>query len=1361
MKPKKMRVSIGLPVVMILLFNMHIYGQTLAINEIMASNATIISDEDGDFEDWIELYNFGTEAIPLEGFGLSDNFDDPFKWVFPDVIIQPGEFLLIWASGKDKRPGQGELNTGLLREVYADIPGWTIPDLTGHPSYPDNPSSTSILNNLFEAPINTGDHYGQCIHGWIQAPVSGEYIFWISSDDYGELHLSPSDDPAQVVLIAEVPGWTNSREWDKYSQQQSATITLQEGAFYYVMALMKEHEGGDNLAVGWQLPDGALQRPIPGEYLFRDEAELHTNFKISADGEEVLLVAPSGEIIDELSAVGLIADISYGSSPDGSDNFFYFQEPTPGFGNSSQTFGDLLEPPQFSMESGFYTSGFNLSITHPDPDVEIIFTIDGSNPKYENLSGTTYQYKNSYPEQVGQPFGNFLSQNYQSLIYSSPITITDRSGEPDKLTQISSTWHYTPYYFPATPVTKGTVVRATATKDNAISSKSVSNSYFVFPEGRDKYSLPVVSIAIQEDSFFDYEYGIYVAGVVFDDWRSTNTWEDANGGTPANYWRNGLMWEYPGNIELFAENSDVAAFNQGFGCRIHGGWTRSFQNKSLRLYAKGVYGNDMFNYSFFPDNEHTAFKRLMLRNSGNDAHYTFFRDAAIQKIVSGLNFDTQDYVPSILFINGEYWGMYNIRERYDKYYLARVYDVDPENVDILEYDAVAKEGDANHYMAMVSYIENNNLSQSVHYDYIKTQMDIENFADYEIAQIFAGNTDWPGNNIDYWRLRTDEYIPGVPPGHDGRWRWLMFDTDFGFGLFGTSYNHNTLAFATDPNGPGWPNPPWSTFLLRNLLTNPEFEQYFITRFADLLNTTFIPERTIEIINNIKEKLEPEMPEHIHRWSGPSSMSNWNNDVNAMVIFANLRPFYQIQHIKEFFNIDNNVNVTLDVDEHNHGHIRINTISIVPETHGVPELPYPWTGTYFHNIPIEAEAVANPGFTFSHWEGSHTGTEPVITILPQEDITLTAHFTQVEPPEPSLLHYWHFNDLPSGNLTEVLSDYTLAGLEAGKINYPGTGEGYMDRRTHSEDDPVSNLNLLIGQQPDQGAVLRVRNPSNTRELITKASSYGFENILVVFATVRTSNGATQQEFYFSSDNGQNWNQIGNSYIINLLPQWELQLFNLAEYPQVNNNDNLQFKVLFGGENAGGTSGNNRFDNFSIHGESLQASLISIEPNEALQGEISEVVILAENTFWLTETPQVSITHSSGQPQSISATEITAENNFTLMATFTIPTDATIGLYNLEVNELLLSDAFTITNSQNALNLSSNDVKVYPNPANEKLWIEISKSATVRIFDMDGRTKLVKTISANRNSISLKTLNKGIYLLEITSQNKKLTRRLVVI
>ncbi|MEO1450663.1 MAG: PKD domain-containing protein, partial [Bacteroidota bacterium] len=130
-------------------------------------------------------------------------------------------------------------------------------------STPDSVSAQTIA----EGPVNILDNYGSRLRGYVHAPVSGSYTFWVSSDDNSKLFLSTDETPANAVEIASVSSWTSSREWDKFTSQQSTPITLVGGQRYYIEAQMKEGGGGDNLAIGWQLPTGKLERPIPGDYL--------------------------------------------------------------------------------------------------------------------------------------------------------------------------------------------------------------------------------------------------------------------------------------------------------------------------------------------------------------------------------------------------------------------------------------------------------------------------------------------------------------------------------------------------------------------------------------------------------------------------------------------------------------------------------------------------------------------------------------------------------------------------------------------------------------------------------------------------------------------------------------------------------------------------------------------------------------------------------------------------------------------------------------------------------------------------------------------------------------------------------------
>jgi hypothetical protein len=192
-------------------------------------------------------------------------------------------------------------------------------------------------------------------------------------------------------------------------------------------------------------------------------------------------------------------------------------------------------------------------------------------------------------------------------------------------------------------------------------------------------------------------------------------------------------------------------------------------------------------------------------------------------------------------------------------------------------------------------------------------------------------------------------------------------------------------------------------------------------------------------------------------------------------------------------------------------------------------------------------------------------------------------------DKNLIHYWHFNDLEEQYLNEVAADYSRTGQAS--ISYSGQGAGYMDTRTHRSGDPVSNINLLAGQQNNRGAVLRLRNPSVDRAMIIEAPTNGYKDIRLTYATSRTNNGPTHQSLYYSVNDGDDWILVENNYEVPLLPGWGPKIFNFSGFENVSDNPKLILKILFTGDNITGTSGNNRFDNISVKGTPMLSTGIN--------------------------------------------------------------------------------------------------------------------------------------------------------------------------
>ena len=291
-------------------------------------------------------------------------------------------------------------------------------------------------------------------------------------------------------------------------------------------------------------------------------------------------------------------------------------------------------------------------------------------------------------------------------------------------------------------------------------------------------------------------------------------------------------------------------------------------------------------------------------------------------------------------------GVYNIREKVNRYFIEGHHELDKDSIDLIEHRAEVKRGSIRNYRSMINYIKKNGLKDPSHFAYLKSWMDVDNFMDYQIAQIYFDNQD-AGGNIKFWRAQRPT----------GKWRWILYDTDWGFGLHSSkAFKNNSLAFHTEPDGPDWPNPPWSTFLLRKLLENDEFKSNFINRFADHLNTTLVDEAVLTNIDRFYKTYAREIGRHHKRWR--LSRDKWILHINRMRRFARKRPAYVLQHIKEKFRTGELIDV--DISSNYGGTLIINDNIKLKDGN--------FTGKYFDHVPIHLQAIPNSGYRFSHWEG---------------------------------------------------------------------------------------------------------------------------------------------------------------------------------------------------------------------------------------------------------------------------------------------------------------------------------------------------------------------------------------------------------
>lgn len=393
------------------------------------------------------------------------------------------------------------------------------------------------------------------------------------------------------------------------------------------------------------------------------------------------------------------------------------------------------------------------------------------------------------------------------------------------------------------------------------------------PQSKDivlNHSLPVVFINASENDLWSDSNGIYVEGL-----GSGENWQ----GLKANYFAGVKI---PIEFQYYFNGERV--LSQNAQMKVSGGGSRKQPQKSFNISSK-----EPFNYPFFKSKSITNFKSFRLRVSGQDWRSTLLRDALMHSLIEETNIDYQAYQPVVLYLNNKYWGIYNLREKFTQHYIRQNHIDVAGKIDILENNSQVKSGSNKDYNRLMDFVKSNNLSDSLVYAQLENWIDISNFIDYYCAQIYFANTDWPGNNIKYWRSQTDT----------SKWRWFLHDTDLGFGFAPIwshpgGVNHNTIAFALNDSTTTYHNQAWSTLLFRSLLKNAKFKESFLSSFAFHLGNTFHPHRVVNHIDSLCNTISAEIPHHISRWASEAdyaiqSIEEWKVNIKELKAFGEKRP----------------------------------------------------------------------------------------------------------------------------------------------------------------------------------------------------------------------------------------------------------------------------------------------------------------------------------------------------------------------------------------------------------------------------------------------------------------------------------------
>ena len=903
----------------------------VVFSEVSPSNANF-KDNDGNDPGWLELYNTSDSPVSLKGVALSNDVKFPRRWVFGEASIPAKGHMVVFLSGKN------------------------------YPDYIAPSDSVNMIGTDCSSESSTGG-----MGGFNFGDFGGGMGDWGGGGAIGGAGGATGGNTGTTTNNAEnLPGKSSLCYNEGGANQIGAVVKVSSAKGSYTRVVVKN---AANLGQADQLVvRGFITKNHKIRLNFKEGDAMSEwngkNLRGTGDTSSVYYV----RLGDNASDVNRskVSATTFATETEGSESTTFKitsyiarkrgHEPHTTF--KAEDNGGAL---YLVSESGILDS------------VRYSAVPTGTSWSRDGAGKWGFASPSPYGNTVGEVFTVQAESGEVSIppsgFYSSAVTVNFPAGTRCEQGGTAATEN-SPVVQQTLTISGTTVLRCRTYANGAYPSDEIIRTY-VFEQ---MPSIATMFVTTDPLSMFSPDTGLYMKG------------NGASGMDPqygANFWSNR---ELPVYVELFEKGSpQKPAFGVMGDYKISGQYSRAKEKKSFSVTLREEYGDKRLKYTLFPDNpELKKFKAFSLRNFGNNSGDDYVRDRIGTQMTEGLGVDYQRGRYVVLYYNGKYYGLHDLRERNNEYYYETKYGYDPNDIDLLDANNDAGAGSATDYKNMLSWLQSNELTSDANYQKIADQIDVDNYMNYMSAEMFVNNGDWPHNNLKKWRVASQK----------GKWKWFLYDVDFGFGAGYNTQNGNVFSYVTNAsgtNGMGMMMPGMGgqqggqqtsgsisdhTILMIRLLGNDGFKKAFINRFCVLLSMNFAADRLVPQIEALHGQVQAEIARDAEFWNYKSG--SFDTNLEKIKSFAQTRQQTIMSEMKSYFTLGETVQVTLAVQ--GSGKILV---------HNLPLDKSSMTVNFFRDMPVTVTAEPAGGAVFAGWsDGNSNATR---TFNPGELTTLTATF----------------------------------------------------------------------------------------------------------------------------------------------------------------------------------------------------------------------------------------------------------------------------------------------------------------------------------------------------------------------------------